>query len=229
MYLFQAGNSDAYVGTQYEYSVLLKKDPSLVPVMLFDRSNGGDIVMSNESIAELQNSKDGIDAYLEMDSINNTLLQDFIKRYKLQDKSINYINRDQAYISTLNAGDIKKSTIIVTYIPYDSELQKQGFKNIASTKDNLDLLVIDALFTTEKIFNTHHKQLIALKKLVDDAILVLENNPHEFYETVKPYMLELSYDEFVHSLEDIIWLNKNISAELKIRMKEAYFPTRGLI
>jgi NitT/TauT family transport system substrate-binding protein len=117
----------------------------------------------------------------------------------------------------------------VTYIPYDSELQKQGFKNIASTKDNLDLLVIDALFTTEKIFNTHHKQLIALKKLVDDAILVLENNPHEFYETVKPYMLELSYDEFVHSLEDIIWLNKNISAELKIRMKEAYFPTRGLI
>lgn len=228
MYLFQAGNSDAYVGTQYEYSVLLKKNPSLMPVMLFDRSNGGDVVMSNESIAELQNS-DGIDAYLEMDSINNTLLQDFIKSYGLQDKTINYINRDQAYISTLNAKDIKKSTLIVTYIPYDSELQKQGFKNIASTKDNLNLLVIDALFTTQKIFNTHHDQLVMLKKLVDDAILAIENNPREFYETVKPYLLELSYDEFIHSLGDIVWINKSISAELKTRMKEAYFPVRGLI
>jgi len=56
MYLYQAGNADAYVGTQYEYNMLIKKEPSLIPVMLFDRSNGGDVVMSNLSIEELQKS-----------------------------------------------------------------------------------------------------------------------------------------------------------------------------
>ncbi|MFA6138930.1 MAG: hypothetical protein WC667_12725 [Sulfurimonas sp.] len=229
MYLYQAGNADAYVGTQYEYSVLGKTDSSLMPIMLFDRSNGGDVVMSNVSIEELQKSTETIDAYLEMDSVNSTLLKDFIKRYGLQDKTINYINRDQAFITTLTANKIKKSTIIVTYIPYDMELERHGFKNIASTKDNLELLVVDALFTTQKMFNDHKTQFVELKKLVDDALAELEKNPHEFYETIKPYMLELSYEEFTHSLTDITWINKRISTELKERMKESHFPTHGLI
>lgn len=229
MYLYQSGNSDAYAGTQYEYTILAKEDSSLIPIMLFDRSNGGDVVMSNVSINALQRSTDTIDAYLEMDSVNNTLLKDFIKKYKLQDKTINYINRDQAFISTLNEKDITKSTIIVTYIPYDKKLKKHGFKNIASTKDNLELLVVDALFTTYKVFNDHKTQFVALKKLVDSAIVELKKNPHEFYKTIKPYMLELSYEEFNNSLGDIIWINKKISTELKKRMQESHFPTNGLL
>jgi len=229
MYLYQAGNSDAYVGTQYEYNALVKNDSSLMPVILFDRSNGGDVVMRNVSIAELQKSTDAIDAYLEMDSVNGTLLKDFIQKYGLQDKTINYLNCDQAFIATLSAKDTKKSTIIVTYVPYDMELEKQGFVNIASTKDNLNLLVVDALFTTQKMFNNHKTQFIELKKLVDKALVELEKNPHEFYETVKPYMLEFSYEEFTHSLTDIIWINKKISEELEKRMNESNFSTNGLI
>ncbi len=229
MYLYQAGNADAYAGTQYEYDVLVKNDASLIPVMLFDRSNGGDVVMSNVSIEELQKNTDAIDVYLEMDSINHTLLKDFIQKYGLQDKTINYINRDQAFISTLSTKDINKATIIVTYIPYDTELEKHGFFSIASTKDNLNLLVVDALFTRQKMFHEHKAQFIALKKLVDTAVEVLEKNPYEFYKTIKPYMMELSYEEFTQSLEDIIWLNKNLSTELKSRMEESHFPTNGLI
>lgn len=229
MYLYDAGNSDAYVGTQYEYNILVKKYPSLMPIILFDRSNGGDVVMSNLSIEELKNSSTDIDAYLEMDSINYTLLKDFIKKYKLQNKIINYINKDQSYISTLNTIHIDKPTIVITYVPYDLELEKQGFKNIASTKGSLDLLVLDALFTTGKTYSDHQKQFIELKKLVDDAVMVLENNPKEFYNTVKPYMLDLNYDEFNHIKGDIIWINKNISSKLKERMKESHFPSSGLI
>lgn len=43
MYLYQAGNADAYVGTQYEYNVMSVQKPTLKPVMMFDRSNGGGI------------------------------------------------------------------------------------------------------------------------------------------------------------------------------------------
>jgi NitT/TauT family transport system substrate-binding protein len=40
LYLYDAGSSHAFVGTQYEYDILVHKHSSLVPIMLFDRSNG---------------------------------------------------------------------------------------------------------------------------------------------------------------------------------------------
>ncbi|WP_373071485.1 hypothetical protein [Sulfurimonas sp.] len=229
MYLYEAGNADAYVGTQYEHSVLSKKDASLMPIILFDRSYGGDIVMSNVSIDILKNTTEEIDAYLEMDSINNTLLKGFIKKYKLQDKKINYINRDQGYISSINSKDLQKPTIIVTYTPYDLKLKKQGFKNIASTKSDLDLLVIDALYTKEETLLKHKEQFVSLKKLVDKAINKLEKDPYEFYKTIKPYMLELSYKDFSESLGNIKWINKSLTKELKNKMKDSHYQMSGLL
>ena len=90
MYLYKAGNSDAYVGTQYEYDLLSQEDKSLIPIIMLDRSHGGDMVMSNMSIQELKDTSKTVDAYLEMDSVNNTMLKDFIKSYKLESKTINY-------------------------------------------------------------------------------------------------------------------------------------------
>lgn len=229
MYLYEAGNSDAYVGTQYEYSLLVKKDPTLMPIMMFDRSYGGDIVMSNTTIEALKNSKEGIDAYLELDSINLTILKDFIKQHGLEQEQINYINMDQPHISTLQANAMKRDTLIVTYIPYDTDLKEDGFIEVASTKESLNLLVVDALFTREKTFQKHREQFIALNKLVEKALLALENDPKEFYEVIKPYMLELSYEDFRASLNDIIWIHKEISPELKKRMQEGSFPTRDLM
>ncbi|WP_168188906.1 ABC transporter substrate-binding protein [Thiomicrorhabdus sediminis] len=229
MYLFEAGNADAYVGTQYEYSLLIEKDPSLMPVMLFDRSYGGDIILSNVSLAELQNTSETIDAYLEMDSINSTLLKDFIPHYGLEGKKIQYINRDQATLSSLKAGELSRPSLLVTYTPYDIQLEKQGFAEVASTKDGLNLLVVDALFTRESSLNKHRKQFEELKKLVNKATEALKQNPQEFYTTIKPYMLELSYEEFVQSLDSIVWINSGISPELEERIQELGFPIRGLI
>lgn len=229
MYLYKAGNSDAYVGTQYEYSVLSREDSTLMPVMVFDRSFGGDVIMSNISVKELQNSSEPIDVYLEMDSINYILFKDFIKNYKLESKTINYINQDQAQISTIQSSSTNKPTVIVTYVPYDNELEKKGFKNIASTKDGLKLLVVDAMFAKTKIFHEHQRQFVELKKAVDRAIEELQKNPKQYYQTIKPYMLDMSYDEFEHALSDIIWINRNISAELRERIKDANLPIKDLI
>ena len=229
MYLYQAGNSDAYCGTQYEHSVLKAKSPSLVPIILFDRSNGGDIIMSNVSIKELQESSDTIDTYLELDSINHTMLIDFIQRYNINEKRINYINRDQVEISHLKNVTPNKQVIIVTYIPYDSKLSKNGFKEILSTKNGLDLLVIDALFTTKENLSKHAEQYAQLKSYIDDAINALHEDPKAFYQTVKPYIQELDYEAFQSSLNDIEWINKDISKELMDRMRESSFSTKDLL
>lgn len=229
LYLYEAGNSDAYVGTQYEYGVLAKKDATLAPIMLFDRSNGGDVVMSNVSVESLAQSEGPIDAYLEMDSINVVMLKDFLQSRDLQSKSVNYINHDQATISILDATNLKNPTIVVTYIPYDTQLKKQGFVTLASTKDNLNILVLDALFTNKKTFNEHKNQFAALKIAVDKAVSALEKDPKEFYETIKPYVLEISYEDFLDSLNGIVWINKNVPEALQKRMKESSFPVGDLI
>ena len=46
VYLYQSGNAHALTGTQYEYELLTNEDDSLIPIMLLDRSNGGDLIMS---------------------------------------------------------------------------------------------------------------------------------------------------------------------------------------
>ena len=227
MYLYKSGNSDAYTGTQYEYNILSQDLKTLRPIMMFDRSNGGDLVMGNVSIEELQNATTEIDAYLEIDSINSTVLKDFILQYNLKDKKINYINKDQAEIKLLQANT--KPTIIVTYVPYNITLKKHGFQELASTKENLKLLVIDALFTKVELFDEHKEQFLELKKLVDRGIKALQKDPKEFYETIKPYMLDVNYEEFQQTLNDIEWINSNLSEELKKRMSQTNFPTRDLI
>ena len=227
MYLYQSGASDAYVGTQYEYETLHADMKTLQPIMMFDRSNGGDLVMGNLSILDLQSTDEEIDVYLELDSINNILLKDFLVRYKLQNKKINYLNTDQTQIKLLKMRT--KPTLIVTYIPYNVELQKRGFLELASTKENLDLLVIDAMFTKNELFYAHKKQFIELKKLVDKSIDDLHNDSRAFYEIIKPYLHNISYDEFKNSLHDIIWINKDLPVEFKSRLRDGKFPIRDLI
>lgn len=229
MMLYKSGNFDAYVGTQYEYEVLLPEEKSLRPVMMFDRSYGGDVVMGNVSITNLKNTNSVIDIYLEIDSVNSTIIKDFLKRYKLEGKKLNYINEDQTYISTLVKSDMKNPTIIVTYSPYNSYLTKSGFNELASTKEGFDILVVDAMFTTETVFNEHQQQFIELKKIIEKSINALKTNPKEYYETIKMYLPNTSYEEFQHSLNGIIWINKKISPDLEERLNQANFPIRGTI
>lgn len=229
MYLYQAGNADAYVGTQYEYSVMHNKKPDLTAVMMFDRSNGGDLILSNRTVDELKATTQTIKVYLEMDSINRTLIDDFMAKYGMDKSRFNFINEDQATISTLKFKHNESPTMIVTYTPYDLSLEKKGFQQVASTRDNLDIFVVDALFTTKAVLKNHRKQFQGLKKAAARAVKALHDNPHEFYLTVKPYLLELSYQEFLASLKDIVWINDSLSSALKQRLKQAHYPINHLL
>lgn len=227
MYLYKGNNADVYMGTQYEYNFLAQKIESLIPIMLMNKSNGGDLVMSNSSVDELQKTEQEIDVYLEMDSINSILFEVFIKKYNLENKQINYINKDQAYISELK--NINKATIIVTYVPYNKILEKNGFKSLETTKNNYDLLVIDGMITTKETLNENKKTFLELKKLINKAIENLQNDPKEYYETIKDYLIDTNYEEFSESLNDIIWINKNIPEKIIENLSNKNFPTRDLI
>lgn len=227
MYLYKGNNADVYMGTQYEYNFLAQKIESLIPIMLMNKSNGGDLVMSNFSVDELQKTEQEIDVYLEMDSINSILFEVFIKKYNLENKQINYINKDQAYISKLK--NINKATIIVTYVPYNKILEKNGFKSLETTKNNYDLLVIDGMITTKETLNENKKTFLELKKLINKAIENLQNDPKEYYETIKDYLIDTNYEEFSESLNDIIWINKNIPEKIIENLSNKNFPTRDLI
>ncbi|MDY3205368.1 MAG: hypothetical protein RBR70_09885 [Arcobacter sp.] len=227
MYLYKAGNADAYVGTQYEYNFLANTTNSLIPVILFDRSNGGDVVMGNLDIEEFQNKNTPIDVYLEMDSINSILFEEFIKKYNLQNKQFNYINKDQAFISRLS--NLENPTIIITYVPYNISLEKHGFKELASTKNNPDLLIVDALFMQKDKFLQNRETFIELKKLIDKSITNLENDPKEFYQTINSYLPDTNYEEFMKFLDDIIWLNKDIPEKTIEKLSNYNLPTRDII
>lgn len=228
LYLYEAGNSDAFVGTQYEYKLAKKTHPSLIPLFLLNRSNGGDMIMSNLSIDELKNSS-SIDAYLEIDSINSILLEDFISSNNLENININYINKDQQYISTLKKSSLKKPTLIVTYSPYYKVLEKNDIDIIASTADELKLLVIDAFFVTKDKYNEHEEKFKKIKSLVDKAIQNLKNNPQEYYDTIKVYYPNMSYEEFISTENKIVWANKGLDKSYENKLNKQNFPIRDII
>ncbi len=79
------------MGTQYEYKVALQKNPEVIPIMLLNKSDGGDVIMSNLELSSLKNEEKTIDVFLELDSINSIVFEDFIIKHNLKDKKFNYI------------------------------------------------------------------------------------------------------------------------------------------
>ena len=228
--IYETAELDAFTGTQYEFKQAQQKDPTLIPVIIFDRSNGGDSILANASIEALHQTTEVIDVYLEMHSVNQLVFQDFIKKHQLTDKTFNYINRDQIKTySYLESKPPTQATIIVTYVPYTQKLLKIGFKELASTRQGLDILVLDALFASQQSFSKHQQQFIQLKSLHNRALLNLQNNPLEYYKKVKPHLENTSYEDFLNSLKDIEWLNTPLKEKLIQRLDDSHFPIKDLL
>lgn len=224
LHLYQTADFDAFSGTQYEYQLAHEKNPNLFPIILFDRSDGGDMVMGNRSLAELKTLTQPVDVYLEINSVNTPVFQDFVRQNGLGNLDFNYINTDQ--LRMVSATDeASNPTLAVTYIPYDSALKPNGFETLASTADGLSLLVLDALYTTREDYLDHKPQFLALKTLINRALEALRQDPESYYQQVKPYLESPSFDEFQASLNTIQWLNKDLSPELKQRMNDMNFAT----
>lgn len=230
--IYESAELDAFTGTQYEFNQVQKKDSSIMPIIMFDRSNGGDSIMANQSIHDLQETTQTIDVYLEIHSVNQLVFKDFIKTHNLTHKKFNYKNKNQFKIYSILQETIPTSipTIIVTYSPYTQKLISLGLQELASTRNGLDILVIDALFTPKQTFIQNQTKFKHLKKLIDQAIVDLETDPLHYYEMVKMHLEDVSYHDFLNSLEGIEWLNTPpLPVELQQRLNQAQFPIQDLI
>ncbi|BCN92306.1 hypothetical protein THMIRHAM_00910 [Thiomicrorhabdus immobilis] len=230
MMTFHTGHFDGLVGTQYEYQKLKEKHYKLTPILMFDRSMGGDMVMGNRSIDELKASQQPIDVYLEINSINSLVFQQFIELHDLQNQQFNFINKDQLKIVTeLKQSVPSRASIVTTYIPYNFDLTKIGFQTLGSTKEIADLLVLDALYTTKESLHKNQQTYIKLKERINQAVNALNEDPKAYYETVKPYLENTSFEEFNAGLKQIEWLNKSLPKALQQRMQKTNFPIQDLL
>jgi NitT/TauT family transport system substrate-binding protein len=211
--IYDVGKADMVTTTQHEYYSLKHTGHDIFPIILFDRSKGGDMILSNKNLQELLHAKK-IYAYLEIDSINAELLEDFIKHYHIDKNKIEFINKDQSQIADLQPQK-SKTMLIVTYVPYNIDLIKKGFQEIVSTTDMKTLIVIDALCTNEKTLQNNRARLEELKSIIDRSIKEIQTNKVAAYKLIKPYLTNISYKDYLHSLELIKWINKPSKKLLK--------------
>jgi len=219
MEVFSIGKADIVTTTQHEYFAL-KRTGDISPIILLDRSDGGDMILSNRTIPQLKEAEK-IDVYLEIDSINTELFKTFAKIYNIDQNRTVFHNQDQQRIQNVE-NDPQKPIIIVTYSPYDITLKKKGFRSIASTKDIDTIVVIDALCARDDIIWSYQPRLEALKKAIDSAVTTIQTNPHAAYGKIKKYLGNISYDEFEKSLSMIKWINKPSDKIMQVIEKMGY-------
>ena len=223
---FSVAKVDMATTTQHEYNYLKRSLPTIIPIILIDRSNGGDMILSNKTVDELQNSKE-IYVYLEIDSINSEMIKSFINKYHINEKHIRYINKDQSQVQDIK-NDKTKDIVIVTYTPYNTHLEKKGFKEIASTKDISSILVIDSIVTTKELLEKNEDRLKKLKTILDRSIKEIQENPKVAYKLTSRYLNNISFKEYQNSMNMIEWIN-NPSTKLLNEIKSIEYKEENLI
>lgn len=204
--LYEKGLSDGFTATQYEYFNFRSKE-HLKPFFLIDRSNGADVVMSNRTIEQLKAAKEPVESFFELITLNKDIFKAFTEKYAIDPSKFELHNTDQVAMGQL--GRDNKPTLFISYEPYATGLEKKGYMRISSTRELSKMQVIDAIFIDERVVSPDASEVRKLKEAFDRAVKSLQADPKEFYETIKGYMENQTYDEFMRSLGGIEWLNQN--------------------
>jgi len=219
MDVFMVGRADMVTTTEHEYKKIKRQFQDFVPIILLDRSDGGDMILSNKTIRELKQSSQ-IDAYLEVDSINFDILSEFLKKEGISKKKIIFHNEDQASMQSLKYRSIP--TIIVTYVPYDYTFKKKGYFEVASTSNLKTIVVIDALCTTKGIVKKYKNRLLKLKNIIDKSIKEITVDKKKSYKMVAPYLDDISYKEYIDAFKTLKWINHPDDKILNVIKKLGY-------
>jgi NitT/TauT family transport system substrate-binding protein len=201
VHYFEAKLIDGFASTQYEPTLLEKEN--LLHIMPLDRSDGGDVILSNRPLEVLLESKK-VDAYFEIDSINRLVYNDFVRKHAIERQRLNIINKEQSIIKTMMPAP-EGAQLVVTYEPYASMLRKSGFYEVGSTKD-MEILVLDSLYVSKEYYRKEPKRFKKLTELIRNAYDVLKCDLKEYYRVVNAYLEYSSYEEFDASLKGIEWL-----------------------
>ncbi|EIF51663.1 MULTISPECIES: nitrate ABC transporter substrate-binding proteins [Sulfurovum] len=225
MQMYESGFVNAFTGTQYEFEQMQKKTPDLEPIILLDRSIGGDVIMGNRDIETLQKAQK-INVYLEIDSVNKVLLDNFTELYGINLSVLHLINKDSDNSSMLEMKD--EPTLIITYTPYDILLKKNGYKVVDTTK-NLSFFVMDALYTDLKTREKYAEELAVLNKLISKALNHLKEDPEEYFSTVQIYFNYKDKNAFLQALTSIQWIYDDRSLPLMKQLELHHIPAHNIL
>jgi len=214
---FQNRTSDVLCGTRYEIQKVSQNESKPGSVILLDRSNGGDYILSNRSLDELKRASK-IDVFMEIESVNSILLEFFMNMHGLKSSQMNLINSSQIINSKLPMK--KNATLIITYEPYNIKLEKQGYRILGSTKEP-DLLVIDAMYIPHRTKQKFTKEIDRVNFIMFQSLKALKENPKEYFQTINKYYEYANFTEFENSLNSIEWIYSNHSLVIKNRKESS--------
>lgn len=227
--LYESNASDVVTGTEHEYFRLKKVHKDLIPVIIYDRSYGGDVILSNRTVQQLLQPDTKMSVYVELDTVGEDMLNYLIAEHNLSKGKMKIYNRSQEEIKRVGNPNSDDAFIMVTYNPHDLALKKQGFKEIASSKND-HYVVVDSFMTSRQVYNQHKKQLQTLKTLMDKAVSAYHANPKSFYKAVKPYLNNVGFEEFEQMRANIRWINNEaLSPVMKKKLEEINYPVDELI
>ncbi|WP_294947516.1 hypothetical protein [Sulfurivirga sp.] len=203
--LFETGTAMAFSATQYEFHLARRDVPDLVPAILLDRSNGGDGVVGNRTLAQLQRDTGPIDVFLEADSVNREVLDQFVRQHGLTNRKLVLHDQDQMRNTELDPAR-PAPTLVVTYSPYMEQMVRKGFRLLASTRD-LSLLVVDGLFVRRPLLQARLEQFRRLKQVVDRAIDDFRARPETVFPHVREFLAIKNVAELKTAMAGIEWIN----------------------
>lgn len=224
--LYERGFTQGFTATQYEL-LHFKSKNTIKPVFLIDQSYGADAIVSNRSLEEIRSAKERVDVYLEQGSLNDDFFDAFIAEKGLKKVPFHKIDASQKSIATLK--DTANPIVIISYQPYLSGLLKKGFHTLVSTKSMETFFVIDALFVNEETIEGREEEFANLKELFALGVEQFQNDPHEYYETIKGYLEGQSYEEFMATTTQIKWLYKNHPKEIVSHLNAQQIKTDRLL
>lgn len=226
---YNSGAADIVTGTVHEYHRLKQKHSDLIPIIVHDRSYGGDVILSNKTLPQIRESKQKIDLYLENNTVNEEMLNYFLTDNNFSKGQFTLYDRAQSEIAKLVASPSGKPMIAITYSPNDAVLKKQGFFEIASSKND-HYLVVDGFYISRKMAVAHADQTKALRDAFARGVAAYHRDPKGFYERVKPYLDGISYEEFTTMVRSIQWTDEHkLSSKMLQRLQKNHFPTQELI
>lgn len=213
---------DGFCSTQKEYKSVAEL---MTPIILFDKSYGGDKILSNMTKEELYAMKSGnVEVHMEYDSVNYIMFKYFLQMRDWSQLSFEIKNNTQNFITSMK---IINPSVVIAYEPYASKLVKKGF-NIIETSKNPNLFIIDALFMKRTTLINSKERLEKLNKMVQKSLLALKKDPKEFYNTIKMYLEGQSYEDFMSTLTEIQWVNGHKETVLQ-QMRDKNIEVKNIL
>ncbi len=225
---FESGAADLITTTGYEFLHLKQKYPDFTACIIHDKSFGGDVIVSNRSLEALHKSDEVIELYLEPKTLNEEMWHYLMEFEEFPKERFRVAPKSQEEMSRLKTSASEPPVMAITFNPYDLPMMKNGFVQIASTKDSR-YLIVDGIHAKRAFIHEHKAEILQLKEAMEKAVNAYHKDPKGFYEKVKPYLNHPEYDEFQAMVHNIEWIFPYPSEEMLIQLSHIGYDTKDLV